>query len=387
MGKKTWIGLGALGLGGGFVHFLLPGIIENGVNRAQAHEPYRVSEEAKALHASIPVADLHSDALMWKRDLGRRSTRGHVDLPRLREGGVALQVFSSVTQSPRGQNYDANARDSDRLTGLVIAQIWPPRTWTSFLQRALYQAGKLRRLEEANPGQVRFVQSRTDLQEVLGARRGGAEMIGAIFGTEGGHSLEGDLANLELLYDAGLRVFGLNHFIDNDLGGSLHGVSGAGLTDFGVAVVEAANEMNVVIDVAHASASVVRDVLSVSLHPVILSHTGLRGICDTPRNLEDDLLVEIASHGGLIGIGYWDAAVCDITPGGVVRSIRHAIDLLGVDHVALGSDYDGSTEVAFDSSEIPVLTQTMMDQGFTEEEIRKVMGENAVHFFLENLPG
>jgi microsomal dipeptidase-like Zn-dependent dipeptidase len=97
--------------------------------------------------------------------------------------------------------------------------------------------------------------------------------------------------------------------------------------------------------------------------------------------------MEIASHGGLIGVGFWDAAVCDITPEGVVRSIRYAIDLLGEDHVALGSDYDGTTEVAFDSSELSVLTQLMMDQGFTEEEIRKVMGENAVNFFLENLSG
>jgi microsomal dipeptidase-like Zn-dependent dipeptidase len=270
---------------------------------------------------------------------------------------------------------------------LVIAQLWPPRTWTSFLKRALHQAGKLKRLAEANPDQIRFVRSSADLQEVLGARREGGELVGAIFGTEGGHALEGELANLELLYEAGLRVLGLHHFIDNDLGGSLHGMSGAGLTKFGVDVVEAANEMNIVIDVAHASARVVRDVLSVSRHPVILSHTGLKGICDMPRNLEDDLLRDIASHGGLIGIGYWDAAVCDVTPAGVVRSIRYAIDLLGVDHVALGSDYDGSTEMAFDSSELPVLTQTMVDQGFTEEEIRKVMGENAVRFFLENLPG
>jgi microsomal dipeptidase-like Zn-dependent dipeptidase len=387
MGKKSWIGLGVLCFGAGFVHFLLPGIIEDGLNRTQPHEPYRVSEEAKALHASIPVADLHSDALLWKRDLGRQSRHGHVDLPRLREGGVVVQVFSSVTQSPRGQNYDANAGDSDRLTGLVIAQIWPPRTWTSFLQRALHQAGKLKRLEERKPGQIRFVRSRADLQEVIDAREAGGEMIGAIFGTEGGHALEGDPANLDLLYEAGLRVLGLTHFIDNDLGGSLHGVSAGGLTEVGAAVIEAANEKNIVIDVAHASVRVVRDVLSLSRSPIILSHGGLKGTCGTPRNLEDDLAMEIASHGGLIGVGFWDAAVCDITPEGVVRSIRYAIDLLGEDHVALGSDYDGTTEVAFDSSELSVLTQLMMDQGFTEEEIRKVMGENAVNFFLENLPG
>ena len=104
------------------------------------------------------------------------------------------------------------------------------------------------------------------------------------------------------------------------------------------------------------------------------------------RNLDDRLMQRIAARGGLVGIGYWDGAVCDITPLGVVRSIRYAIDLLGVDHVALGSDYDGSTEVLFDTSELAILTQTMLDEGFSETEIRKVMGENAKQFFLANLP-
>jgi microsomal dipeptidase-like Zn-dependent dipeptidase len=273
------------------------------------------------------------------------------------------------------------------LTVLAVGQLWPLWTWTSFLQRALYQAGKLRELEEANPGRIRIVRSSADLQAVLDARARGLETLGAVFGTEGAHALEGDLANLDLLYDAGLRVLGLNHFIDNDLSGSLHGVSGAGLTEFGAAVVRAANDRGIVIDVAHASPRSVRDVLSISERPVLLSHGGLKGICDSPRNLDDELMQEIASHGGLVGIGYWDAAVCDITPEGVVRSIRYAVDLLGVDHVALGSDYDGTVEVAFDASELAVLTQVMMDHGFSGGEIRKVMGENAVRFFLENLPG
>ena len=130
----------------------------------------------------------------------------------------------------------------------------------------------------------------------------------------------------------------------------------------------------------------VNDVLDISDAPVILSHGGVKGLCDMSRNLEDTLMQRIAASGGLVGIGYWDGAVCDITPAGVVRSIRYAIDLLGIEHVALGSDYDGTTEVLFDTSELAILTQTMLDEGFTEAEIRAVMGENARRFFLEHLP-
>jgi microsomal dipeptidase-like Zn-dependent dipeptidase len=95
---------------------------------------------------------------------------------------------------------------------------------------------------------------------------------------------------------------------------------------------------------------------------------------------------DIAGNGGLIGIGYWDGAVCDTTPEGVVTAIRYAIDLLGVRHVALGSDFDGATAVRFDASELGVITEEMLQAGFTEYEIRMVMGENIKRFLIENLP-
>jgi microsomal dipeptidase-like Zn-dependent dipeptidase len=109
-------------------------------------------------------------------------------------------------------------------------------------------------------------------------------------------------------------------------------------------------------------------------------------MCDKGRNLDDALMKRIAAARGIVGIGYWDGAVCDFTPLGVVKSIRYAIDLLGVDHVALGSDYDGTTEVLFDTSELAILTQTMLDEGFSESEIRQVMGLNVMQFLLRNLP-
>jgi len=130
----------------------------------------------------------------------------------------------------------------------------------------------------------------------------------------------------------------------------------------------------------------VRDVLEITGRPVILSHGGVKGICDKARNLDDELMIEVASQGGLLGIGYWDGAVCDISPEGIVDSIRYAIDLVGADHVALGSDFDGATTVMLDTAELAILTQTMLDRNFSEDEIRKVMGDNAREFFLSWLP-
>jgi len=130
----------------------------------------------------------------------------------------------------------------------------------------------------------------------------------------------------------------------------------------------------------------VADVLAISRLPVILSHGGMTGTCDSPRNLPDALMRQIADSGGLIGIGYFAGVVCDITPHGIVRAIRNAIDVLGIDHVALGSDYDGAVRVSFDASELGVLTDTMLKAGFSDDEIRRVMGENVKRFLLEHLP-
>ncbi|MBT8132450.1 MAG: membrane dipeptidase, partial [Gammaproteobacteria bacterium] len=140
------------------------------------------------------------------------------------------------------------------------------------------------------------------------------------------------------------------------------------------------------IDVAHASPAMVRDVLAVTTRPVILSHGGLRGACDSQRNLSDELMRELADNGALLGVGYWPGAVCEATPAAIVRTIRYAINLMGIQNVALGSDFDGTVETPFDTSNLAQLTQEMVDTGFTEREIRLVMGENVRRFLMLNLP-
>lgn len=368
------------------LHWVVPGVFESSLNVVLEHDPYVIRSDAQALHDDLFVADLHTDSMLWKRNFLEESSIGHVDLPRLHKGNVALQVFSATTKSPSGQNYEKNTADSDNITLLAQMQMWPFRTWGSIFERALYQLGKLTTFAAESNNQLVLIRNRTDMQALITRSENGEKVVGGIYLIEGAHPLEGNLDNLNRLYDEGLRVMGLTHFFDNRLGGSLHGLSGEGLTSFGRQSVIRAAELGVIIDVAHASPQMVNDVLDMGLAPVILSHGGVKGICDGPRNLDDALMQRIAAGGGVVGIGFWDAAVCDYTPLGVVRAIRYAIDLLGVEHVALGSDYDGTTEVLFDASELAVLTQTMLDQNFSEQEIRRVMGSNVKRFFLDNLP-
>ena len=347
--KKLLLVIGILLVVGlAYVHWILPGQAESSMNVVIPHQPYSISDEARRLHETLFVADLHSDSLLWKRNLLKRSDVGQMDLPRLREGNVALQVFSATTKSPKGQNYSSNSAESDQITLLAVASLWPIRTWNSIYERAVFQLQKLQKL--ADTGEFLLVLNREDLESLYQRRTGGEDVVGAIYLIEGAHPLEGELDNLDRLFDQGLRIAGLTHFFDNELGGSLHGLSGEGLTVFGRQVIRRANELGVIVDIAHASPQMVEDVLESSTAPTILSHGGMAGQCNTPRNLSDDLMKEFAAKGGLLGVGYWDAAICDPTPEGIVAAIRYAIDLMGEDHVALGSDYDGTVAVPVDTS-------------------------------------
>jgi len=366
---------------------IAPAMIESSQNQVITHSPYLISDRAKSLHKTLVVADLHSDSLLWKRNLLERSQRGHVDIPRMREGNQAIQMFTVVTKSPRGQNYQQNTIDAaDNITPLVIAQTWPIKTWSSLFARALYQAKKLKLTAEQAPEQLKIIHSQKDLAELLQRRKDGENVVGGLLGTEGSHALGGNLDNIAKLYQVGFRMMSLQHFFDNALGGSLHGESGEGLTEFGQNAVDLMQKQGIMIDIAHSSSQVVKDVLQRSHKPLIVSHTGFYGHCQSERNISDQLMINIAAAGGLIGVGYWDGAVCDISPENVVQAIRYGIELVGVDHVALGSDYDGSVATTFDSSELAILTETMLQSGFSEEEIRKVMGENMVRYLRQNLP-
>jgi len=365
----------------------LPILVDKNMNPVSDHSAFDVSEEALKLHETLFIGDWHADSHLWNRDLSKRYKRGHVDIPRLQEGNVALQMFTTVTKSPRGQNYEKNETSaSDNITTLAVVQRWPIKTWSSLAERAIFQANKVHKLATNDGDNFMLIKSQVDLNNFMQKRSINKSFVGGLIGTEGSHALDGDLENVKRLYDVGFRMMSLHHFFDNRLGGSLHGISGQGLTNFGEQVVLEIQNLDIILDVSHSSENVVKDVLKISNRPIVVSHTGFYGHCPSPRNINDNLMENIARKGGLIAIGYWDAAVCDNTPKSVAEAIHYGIKLVGAGHVALGSDFDGTINPGFDTSELAAITHELIELGVDEESIRLVMGDNMLNFLKENLP-
>jgi membrane dipeptidase len=364
--------------------FALPGIVERRNNNVLKLPPYAASPPAETLHRKLLVADLHADSLFWGRNLLRRSSTGHVDVPRLAEGNVAIQAFTVVTTAPRHLNIVRNSDSSDLVRYWAMADGWPPSTWNSPKQRALYQAQRLHKFAAESEGALVIIKSRSDLRQYLLTRTAGH--VAGFLGAEGSQPLEGKLENLDELYAAGFRMMSPTHFTDTAIGGSASGMSQGRLTELGGQWVRAMEAKSMLIDLAHASPGTLRDVTAMATKPVVVSHTGVKATCDNNRNLSDDELRAVARTGGVIGIGYWTTATCGRDAQAVARAIRHAVDVVGVQHVALGSDFDGGTLEPFDASGLVLITNALLKEGFSEPEIRAIMGENVVRVLLQTLP-
>lgn len=344
-----------------------------------------VSKEAEALHKTLTIVDLHSDTLLWKRDVTDPVDYGHMDLQRLQQGNVALQVFSSVTKTPTGQNYDNNRADGDNITLLVIGQLQPVRTWNSLLERSLWHATKLDRAARRSDGELRTVLKPEHIDGTLRARGRGEQQTAAMLSIEGLHNLEGKAENLDTLYDAGFRMAGLTHFFDNELAGSMHGEAKGGLTPFGQDIVRRMEAKGMIVDIAHLSKTATKEVLAMATRPVVSSHGGVQATCDVNRNLTDEEIRGVAKTGGIIGVGYWEGAVCDTSSAAIVAAMKHIRDLVGVEHIALGSDYDGTVTTRFDTSGLVQITNALLKAEFTEDEIRAIMGGNAIRVLSEGI--
>jgi membrane dipeptidase len=401
-----------------------------------------VSKEAEQLHRSLFIVDLHADTMLWDRDLLKRSARGHVDLPRLKEGNVALQVFATVTDTPNKHTAPPKSQltekeseclsgESTNMTGLLqVAQLRPLDVWFDLKSRALYQANRLRDFATSSNGDLRLIESVDDLRKLVQARLHGASTpIGALIALEGAHWLGAgpdtaeDVKNgVKQLFDAGFRMLAPTHRFNNALGASSEGCDQkVGFTDNGHAFLQAVGDSNIILDLAHASDAGIAEATESLTAPVVISHTGLREhcrhqtsdnktLCDIARNIRDEEVRDDARTGGIVGIGIWVEAAGH-SMNDVVNNFVAAYDALNepnfvhemrekkpdydpFDHIALGSDFDGAVQTPIDISKLSSLTQALMDRRqpsgerlFSDNAIRKIYGVNACRVFATRLPG
>ncbi len=329
---------------------------------------YHVSQEAGDLHHSSFVADLHADTLLEDRlfryDLLKRHKPrlplnpffNHVDLPRMIEGGVSLQAFGIVT------NY------------------WLAKKWTA--------ERKVRRLHEIikKSPELDWALSGTEAEKVW--KKGG---VGAFLGMEGVHPLEGRIENLEWFYEQGVRYASLTHFNNTEAAYSstFPGDKGKGLTSFGRELIAAMNERGMIVDLAHINYAGFFEAVECSRSQVIVSHTTIKSLCSHPRAIDDEQIKAVAKKGGVIGIMFSPLFLSKKIIDGAERIVDHidrVKEVAGIDYAALGSDFDGFICLPRglkDVSDLPVLTQLMLDRGYSEEDIRKVLGLNFLRVYQE----
>lgn len=314
-----------------------------------------VSERAQRLHDEAVVVDLHVDSLLWPRDLTRADRGGQVDFPRMRAGGLDAAAFTIPTKF-------------FGVAGLkAFHDRWPMRTWFSPWERLRHQLDKLETWHEA--GEVTITTDPSVLREQLG--------LYGFYGIEGAHALEGELERVRELSGRGVVFIGPVHLTNNAFGGSSWG-SDRGLTPLGRRLIAEMNRSRVLVDLAHASPLTFEESLTLTELPPLVSHTGVRAVHDSWRNLSDEQIRAIASRGGVIGVMLAPPALSEPSLDEAMQHLEHVIDVGGEDAAALGSDFDGYVSPPIGADGLPVLTELMLRRGFSEERIRKVLGGNVL---------
>ncbi len=328
------------------------------------------SEKARAIHAEHPAIDLHADSLMWTRWVGydllahhepplpRAALGGHVDVPRLREGGAGAQFFGLVS-------LPVNAR-ARGLARVIDEQI-------DALEATMERSG----------GALRLARTAEDVEA---CRRDGA--VAALLGIEGAHALEGDLDRLDAFARRGVRYLGLLHFSANEAGSPAYGrgKSDDGLTPWGKALVERCEAAGVIVDLAHINRAGFLDACAQAKKPPIVSHTGVLGAFEHWRNIDDAQLRAVADKGGCVGVIFCPRFVGGEGLEPVVRHFLHILDVVGEDAAALGSDWDGfivPTQELKDPRGLPLLTDALLAAGVSERAIGKILRENAMRVLAE----
>ncbi|HLX42070.1 MAG TPA: dipeptidase [Bryobacteraceae bacterium] len=349
----------------------------------------KISSEAIGIDSHI---DTIQRVLIGGVDLTQRSTTGHVDFPRLREGGMHAPFFA----------------------------LWVPVYYkgAEAVRRTLDLRDAMQSVLDAHKDQIELATTAADIERIVKSGK-----LSAFLAIEGGHQIDDDLAVLRMYYRMGIRAMTLSHFKNNNWADSSTDTpKHNGLTDFGKDVVREMNRLGMLVDVSHVSDKTFYDAIAVSSKPVILSHSSCRAISDVPRNVTDDMLRALAKNGGVVGINFGegfinqkDAAALmatvasastapDLTGkalddyaaeeyrhdiGGtrkafatvddVAGHIDHAVKIAGIDHVAIGSDFDGISsppQGLEDVSKMPALVAALLNRGYSERDIKKILGEN-----------
>jgi membrane dipeptidase len=367
-----------------------------------------IADRARKIHFSSIVLDTHDDTpqrfLFENFDLGHRDPEGHIDIPRMREGGMNAIFFS----------------------------IWTPVTVTgpAAVKRALDLIDATREQVRKHPQDLVLA---TTAEEIRRAHSQGK--IAALMGLEGGHMIDNDLGALRQFAALGVRYMTLTHTADTDWAGSSgDAAKHIGLNDMGKKIIREMNRLGVLVDISHVSDKTFYDALEVSQAPMIASHSSCRAICDAPRNMTDEMIKALAAKGGVIQINYHIAFLSQAyrdasskseelksriaeaekaTKGNEAATIRvdekiahqmiaegklpqvsweaimdhidHAVKLVGADHVGLGSDFDGAVmpRGMEDCTKLPKLTEAMLRRGYSEDDIRKILGGNILRVIEE----
>jgi len=333
--------------------------------------------DALNLHMEAVVVDTHCDTLkcllpeftrprdtMWgdRSDIGMgaRSNLGHVDVPRLLEGGVDCQVFAVSSERSRTPAH-------------------PLRTALEMIDRFYRECESCGSLTPV-----------TSYSEVLKAKRNG--LVAGLLSIEGSDVIEGRLEVLSVFHRLGVRMVGLVHSLRNQLAdGVTDRRTGGGLSELGVQAVEELNRIEMIVDVSHINDEGFWDALDHTKSPVVASHSNSRAVCIHPRNMTDEMIVALAENGGVMGMNFAPGFVHpeQATLQGVVDHIDHIVDLVGPDHVGLGSDFDGipSTPVGLeDVTKMPGITEELVKREYSEVDIKKILGGNHLRL-MKNVVG
>ncbi|CUH75170.1 Membrane dipeptidase (Peptidase family M19) [Tritonibacter multivorans] len=340
------------------------------------------SPETASLHQNLQIADLSAATTLWRRDLSRDNTRGHVDLPRLERGNVTLQVFSVVTSAPAPRWLGRNG-DLDGASLLAMIQLWPLPSWRHPFNRAAVQARLLHQAQEAGGGGLRILRTRADLETLLRRKSASGDVIGGLLALDGASALQGQIRNLDPLYQGGYRMVGLA----DPLRPALPPTNGS-LSTFERQLLAEADRRGMVVNLAGLSPAKIRAALSETLMPMVLTTGAPQPGCAGHLPLPEDLLVDFTRHGGVIGVPFAAPASgsCDTTATSIAQSLRATLDLVGDTHVALASGFDSAQPVPFDAAGLPQLTQALRDAGLSPEQIENVMGGNVIRLLRQRLP-